>query len=139
MKIRIALVLGLILAVGSGCASYGTPKFKDSPQAYDKDFDTVWNACLKSLDEESINRADKNTHEISTMPTQSSAFLGTMEKYTTIKVSEKRPYLVRVRVMATKTTRSAGAGIFAAQESKNSASDEGAEREILAKIDALLK
>lgn len=136
MKTQIALLAALFIT--SGCASYGKPQFKPSQQAYNKDFDVVWQACLNAVEDQTIDHADKGIREISTKPVSNMVINGNMSRYTTIKISENKPYVVRAKVTATRSSDTARTRFLSAS-AIDDFSDESQEKELLAKIDAALK
>lgn len=141
-QIGIAVVGIAIVAALTGCATVAPPSFKDSRIAYDKPFESVWNAALQSVADQTIDRADKAAFEISTKPVDGTEYNPvsnvTVTKVTTIKFSPSRPYSVRVRVLSTRKKSMTLVGTNQTNNTTETFSDTEAESKILGAIDSQL-
>lgn len=138
--IKVALMVSMLFAIG--CANYKPASFKELQSAYDKPFEQVWAACLKAVDEQTIESADKTLRQIVTKPSAGMVGFGNSLKTTIIKVSDARPYRVRVQVLARHTSGTFsgyGAATAVSMNSTDDYSDATAEKKLIEKIEALLK
>ncbi|GEM_PF-1866044 len=138
----VAISFFLLILALTGCArKVDTPSFKESLNAYDKDFNAVWNACLNAVEDQTIEQADKALKQIITKPSSGNIALGVAGntlKYTTIKISEKRPYKIRVKVLMTHKSASIGGPLGWTQSTEDYSVLED-EQNLLRKIDETLK
>lgn len=133
----VAIFLNLLLVTR---VSLGDPSFKSSAP-YNAIFDKVWSACAQVLDEETIQSADKAIGQIVTAPKTEMDVLrgGNVTTQTTVKVSLKKPIVVRVMVKKSTQYHGVQVGHVAMAGAIKEESDEDKEKDILGKIDALLK
>lgn len=135
------LQLSVFALIISSCATLGERSFKESA-SYNRDFDQVWKVCLDALSNQTIDRADKELHQITTKPVREKALMGAgdeVERTVTIKISDVKPYKVSVMVSAAKTTTAVGAGSIRGLSSTDTYSDVSEERRLLDVIDSRLK
>lgn len=137
---KCALVISMLSMLA--CANYKPASFKELQSTYDKPFDEVWSACLNAVDDQTIDSADKTLRQIVTKPTAGMVGLGNSLKTTIIKISDAKPYRVRVQVLARHTSATFagyGASSAIAMNSTDDYSDITAENKIISLIEAKLK
>lgn len=137
---KVIIVVGLLT---QGCAtmqSYQKPSFKAS-HAYTTNYNTIWNACLKAVDDETIAQQDKAHGQIVTQPTQKFDMLsgGNETTYSTIKISRVNNAFT-IRVMVRRSIKSSGAkvGFIMKEGLVNEYSDSAKEHKLLETIDELI-